>query len=137
MATQIKRVSYFHAVVKDRPGEAYALLAQLAQSQVKLLAFNAVPAGIETTQLVIFPQSAEQLIQVADRTGLLLTGPQRALLIQGDDELGALAEIHRQLSEAAVNVYASSGVTDGRGGYGYVIYVRDEDFERAASILGV
>ena len=34
--------------------------------------------------------------------------------MQGDDELGALAEIHQQLFRADVNIYASSGVTDER-----------------------
>jgi hypothetical protein len=48
-----------------------------------------------------------------------------------------LADIHRRLYEAGVNVYASSGVADGRGSYGYVIYVRPEDFERAAQSLDV
>ena len=33
--------------------------------------------------------------------------------------------------------YASSGVTDGRGGYGYILYVRSEHYEDAATALGV
>ena len=66
-----------------------------------------------------------------------LDGPYSALLVQGDDKLGALAEIHESLYRASVNVYASSGVTDGRGTFGYVIYVRPEDFERAAGALGI
>jgi hypothetical protein len=36
-----------------------------------------------------------------------------------------------------VNVYASTGVSDGQGKYGYVIYVREEDCERAAKALEV
>ncbi|UCE86633.1 MAG: hypothetical protein JSU66_02535, partial [Deltaproteobacteria bacterium] len=66
-----------------------------------------------------------------------LDGPHPALLVQGDDELGALAGVHALLHEANVNVYASSGVTDGKGSYGYVIYVRPEDYERAAAALRV
>jgi hypothetical protein len=58
-------------------------------------------------------------------------------LVQGDDELGALAGIHEKLYEANVNVYASSGVSDGKGSYGYVIYVRPEEYERAAKTLGM
>ena len=55
MTMNIRRVEYFHATVKDLPGEAYKLLAQLATAEVNLLAFNAVPVGPEQTQLVIFP----------------------------------------------------------------------------------
>jgi hypothetical protein len=57
--------------------------------------------------------------------------------VQGDDELGALASVHERLFEAGVDVYASTGVTDGRGSFGYVVYVREEQFELAAAALGV
>ena len=36
-----------------------------------------------------------------------------------------------------MDIYASSGVTDGRGSFGYLVYVREEQFEKAASALGV
>ncbi|MBU1495091.1 MAG: hypothetical protein KJ956_14135, partial [Actinobacteria bacterium] len=64
-----------------------------------------------------------------------LNGPHRALLIQGDDELGALVEIHRRLFDAGINVASSSGITDGCKGYGYVVYLRREDIDRALSLL--
>ena len=60
-----------------------------------------------------------------------------ALLVQGDDELGALAGVHQKLFEAGVNVYASTGVADGRGSYGYVLYVRPDEYARAASALNL
>jgi hypothetical protein len=34
-------------------------------------------------------------------------------------------------------VYASTGVTDGRGAFGYVVYVREDQFEKAAEALGI
>ena len=66
-----------------------------------------------------------------------MDGPYAALLVQGEDALGALAALHAKLYEAKVSVYASSGVTDGRGGYGYVIYVRGQDYDAALKALGV
>jgi len=39
------------------------------------------------------------------------------------------------LYEANVNVYASNGVTDGKGSFGYVLYVRPEEYEMAAAAL--
>jgi hypothetical protein len=68
---------------------------------------------------------------------LELEGPHHALLVQGDDELGGLARVHQHLFEAGVDVYASSGVSDGRGAFGYIVYVREDQFERAAGALGV
>jgi hypothetical protein len=113
------------------------LLSQLARSGVNLLAFSAVPAGIEHTQLMLFPESVEALLRTAASTGLVLTGPQHAMLIQGDDELGALADVHRRLFDAEINVYASTGVADGQGGFGYVLFLRSEDIERARATLGL
>jgi hypothetical protein len=98
-------------------------------------AFSAVPVGPEYTQLQLFPESPERLTRLAGRTGFALTGPQRAFLIQGDDQLEAIADIHAKLFDAQINVYASNGVTDGRGGYGYILYVRPEHFDAAARVL--
>lgn len=137
MTAKVRAVDYFNATVRDRPGAAYMVLSELAGKAVNLLAFSAVPIGPEYTQLVLFPEDSDRLLRSAAETGTVLNGPQRALLVQGDDELGALTEIHQKLADAGVNVYASNGVTDGQGGFGYVLYVRAEDFGGAARALGV
>jgi hypothetical protein len=137
MAFRIRRVEYFTTTVQDQPGEAYKLLSQLADLGLNLLAFTAVPVGPLRAQLTIFPEDPLKMADAARKAGFVLDGPHPALLVQGDDELGALARLHAQLYEADVNVYASSGVADGRGSFGYIIYVKPEDYERAASALGV
>jgi hypothetical protein len=137
MPVKVRRVDYFYARVEDVPGEAYKLLSQLADLGLSLLAFTAVPIGPVHTQLALFPEDALKMANEATRAGLELDGPHRALLVHGDDELGALAGIHEKLYEAKVNVFASSGVTDGKGSFGYVLYVRPEDYEMAADALAV
>jgi hypothetical protein len=137
MAFKIRRVDYFYTTVKDQPGEGYRLLSQLADQGVNLFALTAVPIGPLHTQLTLFPEDTRLLAAAAEKAGLPLDGPHPALLVQGDDKLGALAGIHERLYEENVNVYASSGVTDGRGSYGYVLYVRPEEYETAAKALGV
>jgi len=57
--------------------------------------------------------------------------------VQGEDELGVLAAVHEKIYRANVNIYASSAIADGSGKYGHIIYVRPEDFERAAKALEV
>jgi hypothetical protein len=137
MAYTVRRADYFYAAVEDHPGEAYELLSQLASQGVNLIAITALPYGPMRTQLTLFPQNPAQMKNAAGALGLVLDGPYRALLVQGDDEIGVLAKIHTRLHHANVDVYASSGVTDGRGGYGYIIYVRPEEFEKAAQALEV
>lgn len=135
MPFTIQRVEYYFTTVKDQPGEAYKILNMLAGMGVNQLAFSAIPVGPNTTQLAIFPEEPAKFTAEAKLAGMMLDGPHHALLVQGDDELGSLAGIHQRLYKADINVYASSGVTDGRGSYGYLIYVKEEDFERAAATL--
>ena len=137
MSHTVRPVDYFHATVRDRPGEAYRFLASLAEARVNLLAFNASPVGATTAHVVLFPESPQELVDYAGDSGMVLSGPERALMVQGDDELGALAEVHRRLADAGINVFASNGVTGGQGRYGYVIHVRARDFDAAARALGV
>lgn len=137
MAARILTVEYFNVIVKDEPGEGYRVLSLLASEGVSLLAFNAIPLGPAQTQFVLFPDDVKRFEKAAGKIGMCLSGSEKAILVQGDDRLGLLADIHRKLADAQVNVYGSNGVTDGRGRFGYVLYVRPADFERAASALEV
>lgn len=137
MSLKIRRVDYFRAQVEDRPGAAYQLLSNLAGAGINMLAFNAIPLDATHTQLVLFPEDDDDLAGAAEKASVCLDGPHRALLIQGDDHLGALCDVHAQLFDAGVNVFASNGVADGRGGFGYVIYVRPDQVEAAERALGV
>jgi hypothetical protein len=131
----IRRVEYFYTNVKDQPGEAYRLLKTLDDLGVKLLCFSAMPTGVNTTQFALFVDDARQFERLAKQAGIVLDGPYLALLVQGDTQLDELADIHRRLFEGSVNVYASTGMADGQGNYDYVIYIKPEDFERAARLL--
>jgi hypothetical protein len=135
MGIDIRRADYYQTRVKDRPGEGYKLLTWIAAQDVNLLAFAAVPLGPDRAQLTLFPEHVEHLAGVAEKGGLVLEGPFPAILVQGDDKLGAFAEVHARLFDANVNVYASSGVTDGRGAFGYVLYVQPGEVERAVTAL--
>lgn len=137
MSFRIRRVDYYYHMVEDQPGEAYKLLSSLAGMGINLLAFTAVPMGPARTQLSLFPEDAPGFVEAARKAGMPIDGPHRALLVQGDDELGALAGIHEKLYRAHVNVYASNSVSDGRGNYGYLVYVRPEDYQRAVEALAV
>jgi len=135
MSLTIRRVDYFYTTVRDRPGEACRLLNKLAAGDVNLMAFGVMPTGPDRSQLTLFPRSTQRMAGVAERSGLVLDGPYPALLVQGDDRLGALAEIHDRLAAVQVNVFSSNGVTGGGGNFGYVLYVKPEDIEKAQDAL--
>ena len=136
MALTVRNAEYFYIRIDDASEKAYELLAQLASAEVNLLAFSAVPFGPNHLELTIFPDRSDTFILLAKKLGWPVAGPQHAFLVQGDDSLGALANIQRMLFDADVEIYASSGVTDGSGRYGYLIYFKEEDHERAARALG-
>lgn len=137
MTMSVRRADYYTTTVADQPGEAYRLLSHLAGAGVNLLAFTAIPVGPARTQLTIFPEDDGALVHAAKAASIAIDGPHPAFLVQGDDTLGALAGIHEKLFDAGVNVYAASGVTDGAGSFGYLVYVRPDDFAEAARALGV
>jgi len=137
MAETIREVEYFYATVEDKPGEASRLLQHFSEKGVNWVALTAFSLGDGRSQLDFFPESAEKLQKAAIDAGVTLVGPKKAFLIQGDDRIGALAEYHLRLSNAGINVHAGYGVSDGSGRFGYVLWVKPEDFEEAARALGV
>ena len=136
MGHTIQRVEYFYTSVNDRPGEALRFLTALADLGVNLLAFTAVPNGLHQTQLIIFPADGQVFLDRSERAGFAVEGPHSALLVQGEDVPGALVNIHERLHDAGINVFAATGVSGGKGSFGYVIHVRPTDFERAAELVG-
>lgn len=136
MSTTIRRADYFYMTVKDRPGEAFKVLSAFAAEGVNLLAFHAVPLGPESAQFTLFPEASDTLERAARKGGLTLDGPHAAILVQGDDRLGALAEIHSKLYAVQINVYSATCVTDGKGSFGYILFVRPSEIGSALSALG-
>lgn len=135
MTNKVRKVDYFYCTVEDQPGESYKLLTLLAEVGVNLLAFTAVPSGLLNTQFTLFPEDSDKLKVEAKKASLLIHGPVPALMVQGTDELGALTEVHKKLFDHGVNIVASTAVTDGEGGFGYIIYIRTEQFSKAMAAL--
>jgi hypothetical protein len=71
----------------------------------------------------------------AKKSGLEIDGPHPALLIEGDDQSGALADIYEKLSQANITVNESSGIAGINGGYGVILYLDEEELEKAMAIL--
>ena len=137
MADSIRRAEYFYAIVEDRPGEGRKLLEFCSAHSVNLLNFTAFPFGERLAKLVFVPEDAAALRQAADEADVALIGPRPAFLIQGDERLGILVEYHLRLADAGINVHAANGSSDGRGGFGYILWVKGDDYEKAAKALGI
>jgi hypothetical protein len=137
MSETARMVDYFYTCVDDRPGEGYRLLARMKRREVNFLAFSAFPSGPGQVQLNFIPEKNEDLQNAAKELNVQLMGPKKAFMIQGDDEIGALAESFRRFYERDINIHAAHCVCDNRGGYGMVIWVSPLDYAEAAEALGI
>lgn len=136
MDITVSKIEYFYTTIEDKPGEGYRLLARFRRRDVKLLAFTAFPCDPGRCQLDFLPEDPELLLKAAREVNLSLTGPKKAFLIQGNDTVGVIADIYRKFLDANIDVHAGNGVSDGRGGYRYILWVNPLDYDRAAEALG-
>jgi hypothetical protein len=136
MALDIKIIEYYNMTVEGHVGEGSKLLSLFADAGVNLLAFKAVALEPMRTQFTLFPDDGSKMNAGAEKAGLNLDGPHSALLIKGDnDESGELADIYEKLSQADINIYESSGIADIKGSYGVILYLKQEDCEKAVAAL--
>jgi hypothetical protein len=136
MADSVRSVEYFYVTVPDTPGEGQRILSALKESGVNLLAFLGFPLGGGRSQIDLVPEDPDSLKAAADRAGIALSDAKRAFLIQGDDRVGAVADITAKLAEANINLTAAAATGAGSGRYGMIVWVAAADFERAADALG-
>lgn len=137
MSLSIKRANYYHTTVDDKHGKGYWLLEHFRQKGVSLVAFVAFPLGGGKSQLDFVVEDVEILRQAALEAGILLTGPKRAFIAQGDDEVGAIVELHQKLTAAEINIHAATGLSSGAGSFCYLFWVPSADYEGAALALGI
>jgi hypothetical protein len=135
MADTVRLVEYFYVMAPQKPGVGAALLAELHQAGVNLLAFSGFPSG-RGAQVDFIPEDPAAFRAVARKAKWKLTGPKRALLISGDDRPGVVGEMMRRLADAKINVTALDAVCAGAGRYGALVWVAPRDVTKAARTLG-
>jgi len=137
MDDMVRIVDCYYTTVRDRPGEASRLLEHISERGLSLTAFTAIPAGDEKTQICLVTEKPGELREAAADAGATLVGPKQGFLVQGEDRVGALHASHQNLANAGVNVYSSSGIIDGSGRYGFILWVEPGDFAKASGAFGL
>jgi len=135
MTDTVQRVEYFYVQVPNKPGEGARILGALQEGGINLLAFSGFPEG-RGSQLDFVPSDPAAFRQLARKAKWKLTGPKRAFLISGEDRVGAVADVHKTLAAAKINVTAVDAVCAGGGRYGAILWVPPRDFSKAAKLLG-
>src|SRR6266498_3398660 len=132
MADTVRGIEYYYVTIPDAPGEAQRILSALKDSGVNLLAFLGFPLGGGQSQIDLVPEDPESLKDAAERTGVTLSAPKRAFLIQCDDRFGAVADATARLAAANISCTAAAATGAGAGRYGMILCVAPTDYERAA-----
>ncbi len=135
MAETVRVMDYYYVLVPDKPGEGARILDELRSTGVNLVAYSGFPSG-RGAQLDFVPVDSAAFKAVAKQKKWKVKGPKRALIIEGDDRLGACAAVLDRLAAAKINVTAMDAVAAGGGRYGAILWVNPRDVKRAAAILG-
>ena len=134
MADTISRVDYFYIETPNKPGKAARALTALKDAEINLLAFSGFPKG-RRSQLDFIPADPAAFVKVAKKAGWKLSAKKSGFLIQGEDRIGAVAEILGKLADANINVTAVDAVCAGADRYGAILWVKPPDLKRAAKAL--
>jgi hypothetical protein len=135
MTLKYRKVEYYNIVVQGHVAEGSKLLTTIADAGVDFLAYKATPLEQNRTQFTLFAIDGSKMTAGAMKAGLKLSGPYSAVIITGDEEPGALAEIYSKLFQADIQVEESNGIAHINGGYGVVLHLKHEDCDRAMAAL--
>lgn len=130
----VRKVDYWTTTVPDTPGTADQVLQKLSAAKVNLTAFLAFPEAGKS-QLDLIPVDGAAFEKAAKGAGVSLSPKKQALLIQGQDRVGALSEYTKRLGGKKVNITAASAVATAGGGYGFLIWVKPQDVDNAYAAL--
>jgi len=134
MAETVRTADYFYVMVPDKPGEGARVLGELRSAGVNLVAYSGFPSG-RGAQLDVVPTDPAAFKAVAKQKKWKVKGPKRAFLIQGDDRVGACADVLGRLAAAKINVTAMDALAGG-GRYAAILWVKPRDVKKTASVLG-
>jgi hypothetical protein len=135
MADTIRLVEYFYITAPNKAGEGARALNTLKVAGVNLLAFSGFPQG-RRAQLDFIPADPAAFKQAAKGAKWKVVGPKRGFLVQGDDRVGAVAELLERLGTAKINVSAIDALCVADGRYGAILWVAPKDVKKAAALLG-
>jgi len=134
MTHRVRKVNYCKLMVPSRAGQALRILEALRDGGVNLLAFTGFPAG-GRAQIDLISDDMAGVRRVAGKHGWRPSPSKRGFLVQGDDEVGAVARVVAKLADAGISMTAMDAVSAGRGRYGMILWVKPAHYGRAARAL--
>jgi hypothetical protein len=135
MADRVKKVNYCYTKVPNRAGQGDAVLRELREAGVNLLAYSGFPIGKGKAQLDFIPDDMVAFRRVARKNDWRLSKVKKGFLITGNDQVGAAHKHISKLAEAKIGITAADAVAAGKGRYGMILWVKPNQYARAARLL--
>jgi len=137
MADIVRRIEYYYTVVPNRATAGAKVLNALKAEGINLVAVNGFPTSARRAQLDFVPSDRDAFLAAAQKAGIKLVGPKVAFLIQGEDLVGAVADVLNKLGRAQINVTAMQAIATGEGRYGAIVWVKPRNIGKATEALGI
>jgi len=131
---QSKRVTYFKAVLEDKPGALLAVAQQLKSRNIGLVAIWGHSTQTGEARMYCVPKDAEKFRTFAKAAGMTVNEG-NGFLLKGADKTGALVKSLESIAKAGVNIVALDAIA-ASGNYGAFLRVDPADFEKTAEALG-
>jgi|SRR5262245_42848588 len=137
MTDKIRKTPYYCVEVPHTSGQGTKILSALKEAGVNLLAFSGFPLGGGKAQLDFLPENPDAFVKAMKAQDVKLSEKKNAFLIQGDDHVGAAADIVGKLASQGISITASQAVTAGEERWGMILWVTPADYAKASKALGV
>jgi predicted amino acid-binding ACT domain protein len=135
MADTVRSATHFTIDIENKVGAGAAVLGQLRDNDVNLIAAWGYATGSGKAKLEVVPADTDGFTAAAKTLGLAHGTPVTVFYLTGADRVGVLADALQKLAAANVGLDAVQAVADGSGGFGAVFYVGAEDVQRAGTAL--
>lgn len=136
MPDVVRKVDYYYLEIADARGEGFRVLGDLKRERVNFLAGCGFPIRGRKSQLDLVPEDPKALRAAAAKLKLRLSARKRAFLVQGEDRVGAVADIFEKLAAGKINIHASQALSAGDGRWGMMLWVKPQDYAKASKALG-
>jgi hypothetical protein len=126
---------YYSVVIPNKTGEGEKLLAALKDAGVNMISFWGYPIKGKKAVLDIAPADGTVFKKTIKKCGLEASPKKVAFFIDGEDHVGAVAEILGKLAGAGINVHAVQAMCAGAGRFGALVQVAEADEKKAKKVL--
>lgn len=129
-----KRLTYFKAVLTDKPGALLTVLREFKSKNIALAGLWGYATAEGKADLYVVAKKPDQVRNAWKASGML-ADEGMGFFLSGTDKTGVLLGALQALEAASVNIIAMDAVVVS-GKYGSFVWVAPADVEKAAKALG-